>query len=150
MMSGSPMRRSQQPSAAVVRGLPAMLVALSVLAACSRSEPAGQPADWTAPPPMQKPEQERGTQACSRYVARVCACAQSAPELAEQCQLARSQPEALAVLLAMVNGKQGKLGQREFREAQVTARKIVRDCFESDAALDPRVCPRSQSRGPGR
>jgi hypothetical protein len=28
------------------------------------------------------------------------------------------------------------------REAQHTARRIIKDCFEKDAALDPASCPR--------
>jgi len=122
----------------VIRAL--AIAALLTVGACKKS--GGEPADWTAPPPMEQAEQQRGTTACGAYVDRLCRCAATNPALAEQCELARSQPEALAQLLGMLNGKEGKLGKREMREAQHTARKIIQDCFEKDAALDPGVCPR--------
>ena len=110
-------------------------------AACKKSSD-GEPADWTAPPVMERTEQQRGTTACGAYVERLCACAETDTSLAEQCKLARTQPEALAQLLGMLNGAEGKLGKRELRETQHTARKIIQDCFEKDAALDPKICPR--------
>jgi hypothetical protein len=116
-----------------------MLVAL---AACDKKS--GEPAGWTAPPVMEKVEQERGTRACDAYVARLCVCAEAQPALADQCRLARAQPDALATLLGMVNGAEGKLADRELREAQHAARKIIEDCFEKDAALDPATCPRAR------
>jgi thioredoxin-like negative regulator of GroEL len=121
----------------------ALVLAVIVVAAsaCSKREK-GEPADWTAPPVMEQAEQTRGRQACDAYVERLCACVEARPELADQCTLARSQPEALAQLLGMINGEEGKLGKREMREAQHTARRIIKDCFEKDAALDPASCPR--------
>jgi len=114
-------------------GVLVLVLALAGASACKRRHD-GEPADWTAPPVMDEAEQARGRTACSAYVARLCRCAQDHRELAEQCTLARAQPEALAQLLGMVNGVEGKLGKREFREAQHTARRIVKDCFEKDAA----------------
>jgi hypothetical protein len=107
----------------------ALVLAVIVVAAsaCSKREK-GEPADWTAPPVMEQAEQTRGRQACDAYVERLCACVEARPELAQ--------------LLGMINGEEGKLGKREMREAQHTARRIIKDCFEKDAALDPASCPR--------
>ena len=116
------------------------LVALLVAGACSKGEE--QPPAWTAPPVMEQSEQDRGTVACTTYVKRLCQCAQTNDSLKQQCRLAQSQPEALAQLLGMMNGDEGRLGQREVREAQHTARRIIKDCFEKEASLDPSVCPR--------
>lgn len=113
---------------------------LLVLAACGAKD--DDPPEWTAPPVMEPAEQQRGLQACTAYVERLCACAETHADLADQCTLARSQPEALDQLLGMVNGDEGKLGDREIREAQHSARRIIKDCFEKDAALSPTRCPR--------
>jgi len=115
-------------------------VALLVAGACSKRD--GEPVPWTAPPVMEQSEQDRGAMACATYVERLCTCAATHDSLTELCSLARQQPEALAQLLSMINGEQGKLGQREVREAQHTARRIIKDCFEKEATLDPSVCPR--------
>ena len=117
-----------------------LFVALLVAGACSKRD--GEPSEWTAPPVMEPAEQERGTVACATYVERLCGCAETNDSLKHQCRLAQQQPEALAQLLGMVNGEQGRFGQREVREAQHAARRIIKDCFEKDATLDPAVCPR--------
>ena len=116
------------------------LVALLLAGACSKRD--GEPAEWTAPPVMEQSEQDRGTEACATYVKRLCGCAETNDNLKDQSRLAQQQPEALVQLLGMLNGEQGKLGQRELREAQHTARRIIKDCFEKEATLDPAVCPR--------
>ena len=117
-----------------------LLVALLFTGACAKND--GEPAEWTAPPVMEKSEQERGTMACATYVVRLCGCAETNDWLTARCRLAQQQPEALAQLLGMMNGEEGRLGQREVREAQHTARRIIKDCFEQEAILDPTVCPR--------
>ncbi|RMH43298.1 MAG: hypothetical protein D6689_05455 [Deltaproteobacteria bacterium] len=126
----------------------AALVAAACIAGATgcKKKADDEPDPWTAPPVMSDAEQQRGRQACEAYVARLCACAESRPELAESCRLAQAQPEALAQLFGMLNGKEGALGQRELREAQHTARRIIKDCFEKDAALDPATCPRPPRR----
>ncbi len=118
------------------------VLAFALLAAGACAKESGEPNEWTAPPVMEKAEQERGTVACATYVERLCGCAVTHDSLKHQCRLAQQQPEALTQLLGMVNGDQGKLGRRELREAQHTARRIIKDCFEKDASLDPALCPR--------
>ncbi len=109
--------------------------------ACAKGD-SGEPDEWTAPPVMEMSEQQRGTVACATYVKRLCGCAETHDSLKDQCRLAQQQPEALALLLGMMNGEEGRLGRREVREAQHSARRIIKDCFEKEASLDPSVCPR--------
>ena len=117
------------------------LWAVCALAACKKSDDAA-PA-WSAPPVMESAEQERGLQACDAYVARVCRCAEADPDaLGEQCRLASEQPAALRTTLSLLNGDEGQFGPDDARALQATARRIIKDCFEADVALDPKTCPR--------
>ena len=114
------------------------VLALLVVLGCSREtekKPEG-------PEPMKKEERERGVQLCEGWVARVCACAEKDPSLREPCDLARSQPEALRMPLALLDGAEGPLNDRERRMTEAAARKIVAACVKADAALPLERCAR--------
>lgn len=106
--------------------------------ACSKKEASDSAAPAVSPLP--KAEAERGLQACQAYVARLCACAESQPELAEECALARARPQAfqLNLDLSATPGLEGA----EQKAVKVEARKIAAACFEDEARLDPETCPR--------
>jgi hypothetical protein len=90
--------------------------------------------------PLPKAEVERAQKACTTYVERVCACAETHPELSQQCELAKASPGALQInldLLASVG-----LEVAEQKAVKVEARKIAAVCFEADGKLDVAMCPR--------
>jgi hypothetical protein len=91
---------------------------------------------------MKVEEQERGMKLCEGYVTRLCACADKDASLREQCDLARSQPEALTLSLALLNGAEGKLNDKERRMTEAGARKLIAACVKGDAALPLDRCPR--------
>lgn len=106
--------------------------------ACSKKASSEQ--GETAPSPLPKAEAERGLKACESYVARLCACAESHPELAEDCTLAKARPQAFALNLEL-SATPG-LAPAEQTAVKVEARKIAAACFEDESKLDPQLCPR--------
>jgi hypothetical protein len=136
------------------------LVLLVCLApACKKAAP---PEDRSLT--MSAEETAQGRALCKAYVERVCACAPTSPELTSQCEDARSQPEALEAVLAVLAGK-GEAGfadeaaakakqtgepldlsKREKQEIVAAVRKVIKACVSADAALDPAVCPRPAAR----
>jgi len=121
-----------------VRLLPSMVVL--ALGACAAEK--SSPPEEKAPPPMKAEEQQRGVQLCEGYVTRLCACAANDPALKDQCELARSQPEALKLPLKMLAGSEGPLNARERLLTETAARKIIAACVKADGALPLDRCPR--------
>ena len=121
-----------------MRPLAVILAALLVPACAKQDE--RKPEE--GPPPMKAEEQERGVKLCEGYVTRLCACADQDASLREPCDLARSQPEALKMPLALLNGAEGKLNDKERRLTEAGARKIIAACVKGDAALPLDRCPR--------
>ncbi len=114
------------------------LGAVLALPACSKKQASeGQEA---APSPLPKAEAERGMKACEAYVARLCACAETHPELAEDCTLAKARPQAFALNLEL--SATAGLESADQTAVKVEARKIAAGCFEADSKLDPEMCPR--------
>jgi len=116
----------------------AVLLAL-LLAACDK--PAAAP---PGSPPMSDAEKDRATEACKTYVDRLCACAGTVPALKDTCDLARAQPEAVALHRDLLDGKgpKGPLNPEERELTETSLRKIVSACVKGDAELDPKTCPR--------
>ena len=119
----------------------AVALTLALTLACSRPAPEANNQEPTAPP-MEKAEQDRGLDLCIHYVARVCACAEHEAALKEQCELGRSQPQALRLQLSLLHGSAGKLNDKERRVTEAAVRKVVAACVKADAALSPATCPR--------
>lgn len=115
-----------------------MTALLVVLAGCDR------PAADQGPPAMPQAEKDRAVEICKSYVARLCACADADATLRDQCDLARAQPEAVDMHLAILAGKgpKGPLGTEERGLMEASLRKVVAACVRGDAALDPHKCPR--------
>jgi hypothetical protein len=115
------------------------LVALAMLAAlagCSKKEKKAKP----RVEPMSAAEKQRGVDACTAYVERLCRCAETRPELKESCALVRTaQLEALRMAVAASNKKDEDAHVRW--RTQVTARRIIQTCFEENNRLDPSICP---------
>ncbi len=103
---------------------------------CSKEESKSEASSIS---PLPAKEVERGRKACEAYVARVCKCAETKPEMAEECALAKARPEAfdLNVGLAETPG----LSDVEFQAVKLAAKKIAAACFEDTGKLDAAQCP---------
>lgn len=92
-------------------------------------------------PAMTPAERKRGQDACTAYVAQLCACAARQPadaRLAEQCQMKQAKPEALALLLAVDDDPKASDDSR--LRAQIEARKLIARCVMEQAALPSLGC----------
>ena len=87
-------------------------------------------------------ERDRGELACRDYAAKVCACADAATQdLArqDQCKMARSLPDALALNLEI--GGHADTNRPTRAQLQRTVRNITAQCISQLATLDSRGCP---------
>ena len=119
--------------------LPLMMCALAL--GCSKSE--SEPAATSSVPALPEAEVERAQEACTRYVARVCKCAEGDPSLQSECDLAKARPSALQTNLEIVSAS--GLNSIEVKAVQKAIRNIASACFEADNRLDPGRCPRVTS-----
>ncbi len=90
------------------------------------------------PAPMTLPERQRGADACTTYVERLCACAKQKPALAEQCELKHAKPEALALTLGVDDDPTST--RDSIVRAQREARKIIALCIQEAAQLPSLGC----------
>jgi hypothetical protein len=89
------------------------------------------------------PEKEatRGRKACASYTARVCECAKSKPELADECAMAPAREQALELNLDLSSKPDG-LTREDNQAVKVEARKVIAGCFEDMIRLDDQACPK--------
>ena len=113
--------------AALVLGL------AGALAGCKKDEPASE-----RPAPISVKERERGVEACTRYVERLCKCAETRPELADRCHMKQAKPKALELALEVDDDPSAH--PRDIFAAQESARQVIAKCIEENAALDSE-CP---------
>ena len=108
----------------------AMTAAMAAMTACEKKPK----------PTKQKPvagltdvELKRGEEACKAYVDKVCACAQTKPDLAQQCQLAKALPEALQIALSVATHPDTKpdVATQSFD----SARQTIGTCIEEASKL---------------
>jgi hypothetical protein len=116
----------------------AMVAGSAATAGCRKHEesPAAREA---GPPPIGAEEAERGKKACQGYADHVCECALKLPDLAGECDLARTRPGALDLNLRAA-AAQGNATLRDRVAVQNNARAIARACIEDTAALLKRGC----------
>ena len=115
------------------------LLALVACAGCKNdAAPAPAPARDDRPV-MPISEVKRGQDACKAYVAKVCACAETMPALAQPCTLARALPEAIQVSLDVAATADST--RRDVVQANDGVRKIVKECIEETAKLPSAGCP---------
>lgn len=113
----------------------AALALVLALGACKKQE---EPAS-NRPQPISEAERTRGSQACDAYVARLCACAETKPALAERCHLHKGRPQALGLALSTADSPD--VEARDIFLAQEAARQVIAKCIEDTAQLDAEGCP---------
>jgi hypothetical protein len=114
----------------------ALLASIQLSAGCKAKEHA---------PKKQKPvagmtdvEIQRGEDACKAYVDKICACAQTKPELASGCQLAKAMPEAMQLSLAVAATPDSKPDIVE--QSYDSAKKTIANCIQETAKLPTLGC----------
>lgn len=115
-----------------------LLIAALVAGCASKKDekPAKGPA-----PKLGEIERKRGEDACTQYVAALCKCAEKKPDdknLADQCDLKKAKPEALALLLAVDDDPKASDDSR--LRAQIEARKLISKCVMEHASLPGLGC----------
>lgn len=127
----------------------ALLVAVLLVAgACQKADEGGGAASRDGgvggdqSKSMSPEEVGQGMQLCQGYVRRVCRCAETDASLKDECELAKSRPEGLAMTVKFLAGSEGPISTRERLEAEAGARKVIAACVRADASLDPQRCPR--------
>jgi len=111
----------------------------SASSACSNAEENSASTEKRiAPIPLA--EAERAKIACDAYVARVCQCAETQPNLDTTCQLAKGIPQALQMNLDVAAARGLTILQQKAMKS--SARKIAAKCFSNDAKLSLAECPR--------
>ena len=123
-------------AASRIFGTAALVLTLSTFA-CAK-ESAKEAAPLVEPLPAE--EVTRGRKACEIYVARVCDCAKSQADMADECALSKARPEAFELNLKVIASK--GLSKIEVQAAKAEARKIAAACFEADSKLAVSKCPR--------
>ena len=126
--------RDRRNAAAVI-----LLLVGTLASGCKKKEEGGAVKD-VPPNPLTASEADMGRKACEAYVESVCDCALAVPALAEQCDLARAQPDALQMNLraAMAEGNQTMADRRALI---ANTRRIMRVCIEEQAGLAAKGCP---------
>ena len=127
------MRRPTLATLAVAMGL-----AVSATVACKRGHDDAGPGAAPRPPAISSTERQLGTDACGDYVARLCACAATRPDLADTCKLKHAKPEALALALAVADDQSSSADSVARARAEVG--KIVARCIEEAAQLPTLGC----------
>jgi len=114
------------------------LAALLLASACKRHDepaPAGPP-----PAEINAAEIQRDTDACTAYVARICACAAKDPSLAHDCELAHGMPEAVTLASEAAASAGGSATPRDLHETARAVRRLATRCIEETAKLAGRDC----------
>ncbi len=91
-------------------------------------------------PPLTDTEVARGREACTRYIERLCRCAETHPEYRKECELIRH--ARLDALNKVIAASESVDDAHVRWRTQVTARRIMSRCIEDDNRLDTAICPR--------
>jgi hypothetical protein len=106
-----------------------------LVAACSKAPP-----EETPEPGLLSPvELQRADDACTTYVAKVCACAETVPAKKEDCTLAKMMPEGIEVAKRLAMNP--KAEREDSVQAASSVRKTVKQCIERTAKLSSEGCP---------
>jgi len=111
----------------------AFAVALLLGGGCAKKKTSEPPPQETIPA-MSADEVKRSEDACKVYMDRACAC----PAAAEQCKLAKAQPDAVRIGLEVATSPDSK--PDIVRQAHASVRKTVKECIEQTAKLPALGC----------
>lgn len=124
------------------RAAPVTAVAVALIAAlglgaggCKKHD--AKPA--TRPEPISAAERKRGDDACNAYLARLCACAATRPEMASRCELKQAKKEAIEMLLRIYDDPTATASDVFIAQDQL--RMVISKCVEENNALDAEGCP---------
>ena len=106
-----------------------------MLVACSNHEDAAPKKPSVAPLPAA--EVQRGQDACSAYIAKVCAC--TSPAAQKQCPLAKALPDAMK--LALDTAANPETDHNDALRAQTNVLETAKQCIEQVAKLPAIGCP---------
>ena len=115
------------------------LAVVVVCAACKQGSDAPAPTTTAPAPVMAASEARRDQDACKAYIAKVCACAETMPPMAQTCRLARPLLDALQVALDVAANPES--ARRDAVQANDSARRIAKECIEQTAKLAGAGCP---------
>ena len=114
-----------------------IILAFCIVCSCSKAEDTSAS---IAPPQISKAEAERGLKACGTYVERLCRCAQTHKDLAQQCEDKRDNREVLRLTLEAASSSTVSVQDR-WRIAK-NAQDRIKQCLEDENRLDLVKCPR--------
>lgn len=112
-------------------------VVLLIVAACSKSD--APPVEDKPPALLPPAELQRADAACTEYIAKVCACAETVPAKKEACALSKAIPDAIDVAKRLAANP--KADREDAVQAAGSVRKTVRQCIENTAKLASEGCP---------
>jgi hypothetical protein len=115
----------------------------ALCAACNRQPDAGASAGSSAgsggAAAIAASEIKRGQDACTAYVDKVCACAQTVPAMQEPCKLARALPDALRTSAEVARSADS--ARLDVVQGNLGVRGIAKECIEQLAKLPAAGCP---------
>ncbi len=112
-----------------------LLFVSSWLVACSKKQAEQAPAD-DRPAPLPAAELQRGKDACTAYVEKICACTE--PAAKAECDLAKALPDALQVGLEVSTSPDSD--RQAVIHANDSMRKTIKECIEQAAKLPALGC----------
>ena len=118
-----------------------LAVALALVAVMGCKAKEHKPKKQKPAASMTEVEIKRGEDACKTYVDKVCACAGQKPdqaELAKQCQLAKSLPEAMQIALSVAVNPESKPDVVE--QSYDSVKTTVSQCINETAKLPSLGC----------
>ena len=114
----------------------ALVLALAAVTGCKAKQSSSKKAKPVAG--LTDVEVQRGEDACKMYIDKVCGCAASKPDLAQQCQLAKSLPDAMHLALSVATNPESKpdVANQSFD----SVRQTVAECITETAKLPSAGC----------
>jgi hypothetical protein len=88
---------------------------------------------------LSETEVKRGEDACKLYVEKICACAATKPDLAQQCELAKSLPNAMQIALSVAVNPESKPDVA--KQSYDGVRQTISTCIQETAKLPSLGCP---------
>jgi hypothetical protein len=120
-----------------MRLLLVFVLALPLLACSSEKSKKDDPAEDKVQP-MTDTEIDRGNDACTTYVERLCKCVGAQPKLAEACEKERAIVSSFRMLVQM--NRTGQATDDERIVSAQKARETISKCVTETAKLEARGC----------